>query len=165
MKKLLALIVLACLLSACEKRYEDGPCLSFIKAENRLCGEWNIAEATVQNTLVEGASADTLATYGFSFFMNSSKAYFLSLSDSSGITIAESLVRTNDRLTNLSFSLSPITGYEEAIAPLLRIFPALEPDQTWEISRLRREELWIHTTWQDANHELKFKLLNDFQSL
>lgn len=165
MRKILCLLACLGLLSSCEKRYEEGPCLSFITAENRLCGDWTLHQYLVEENPAEGAFADTMAMYHFVFNMNSSKAIFLSLKQPEGITIAESLVRPDERMTSLSFSLSPITGYVDQAAPLFRLVPALENDQAWEITRLKRKELWMQTRFQNLTYQLKFELAVDYQSL
>lgn len=164
MKKLILLVILTGLLAGCDKRYEEGPCLSFIKAENRICGVWKVQGAIAGNLDIPQPGLDTLQLYTFNFNINSSKALFLWLSGPDNTILAECLVRPDERYTTLSFQLLTIEGYETAVEPLLRHFPALAPDQAWEIDRLKRNEMWLSHYGQDGQDQLRFELLYDHQS-
>lgn len=163
----IATFLLLCLIAAsCSKRYEDGPCLSFIKAKNRIAGRWK-----VEKLLIDGAestsvtSSDTLAICSFSFFRNTDNAMFVSLIDSSNTVWAESLVRYDERMTRLTFGLTAIVGYETNTMAIFHPLPALSAEQTWKITRLKRKEMWMHSIYSGNDHELRLKLLYDYDNL
>jgi hypothetical protein len=91
MRKVALILVCACMFVACDKRYEDGPCLSFVKAENRLCGLWYIENMWVNDIEPSAVQMDTLNQFRIAFFMNSSKALFMSVSDTGEIFIPKPL--------------------------------------------------------------------------
>jgi hypothetical protein len=158
-------VLLVLLFSACDKRYEDGPCVSFFKAENRVCGRWKVGQFLKdQADGLTVAQKDTLDAYSFSVFRNLDQALFISVIDSSETVVAESLIRHDDRLTQLTFGLASIAGYETVFQVLGRIIPALGAEYTWRINRLKRNEFWMNTTEGGSRSEIRFSLLYDYQN-
>lgn len=164
MKYFSRLFFIVLLLSGCDKRYEDGPCLSFIKAENRICGVWRVDQADQAGLALLPTALDTLRSFTFDLNINSSKAMFLTLHDKNDSTVAECLVRPNERFTTLSFQLLSVQGYESALAPLFRNYPVLRDEQAWSINKLRRDEMWLSAFIADGEHQLKFQLVYDHQN-
>lgn len=161
---LLVLILLA--LSACDKRYEDGPCISFVKAENRLCGRWSLTQVTSDGTDIHSTiQKDTLSAYSISIFRNLDNALFIAVIDTQERILAESLIRYNDRLTELTFGLGVIQGYEASYLPFIRQCPRWEAENTMRITRLKREELWMETVSGSPFVETRFELIYDYQNL
>lgn len=165
MKRIFILIIFIAVFSGCDKRYEDGPCISFVKAENRICGRWTIDKTVVDGTEKIVEAGDTLSWFVFSIFRNIENALFISMIDSNETVIAESLIRYDDRITKLTFVLCPITGYENTTASVFRQVPSLNEERIWTINRLLRKEFWINTYYENKEHEIRFTLLYDYQSL
>jgi hypothetical protein len=166
MRRIFILFFLLLSLASCDKRYEDGPCISFISPENRIAGRWKVASLLINGVDQTAVSNnDSLAKCSISFFRDLDNAMFVSLIDSSNLVWAESLVRTDDRMIYLTFGLATIEGYEIAIEPIFHILPALATEKTWKILKLKRTEMWIETEYEGATHELRFKLLFDYDNL
>jgi hypothetical protein len=165
MKRSAILILFFISLLSCEKKYEDGPCISFIKPENRVNGRWKIDDVLVNGEQSPLADNDSLIICSFSFFRNTDNTMFVSLLDSSNIVWAESLVRTDSRMIYLSFNLSTIEGFDEAVKPVFHILPPLANENTWQITRLKRKEMWMRTVYSEVVYELKFQLLFDYENL
>lgn len=162
---LLALLLLMLVVAACDKRYEDGPAVSFVKARNRLCGLWRIDQVYSGDSEIPILAKDSLQGYDFSIFMNSGGAFFLQIIDTTSTTLAESLIRTDDRLTQLTFYPEPILGYENPLLPLQRNLPAMASENVWIITRLKRDELWIRTQSASEETTVHFSLITDYQNL
>jgi hypothetical protein len=162
---LLALLSLLLVVAACDKRYEDGPAISFVKAKNRLCGLWRIDKVYTGDSEIPGLALDTLKVFDFSIFMNSGGAFFLQIIDTTSTTLAESLIRTDDRLTQLTFYPEPILGYENPFLPLQRNLQAMASENVWTITRLKRDELWMRTLSGSEETTLHFALITDYQNL
>ncbi len=162
---ILLLFIVAIIFVACDKRYEDGPCISFVKAENRVSGIWRIHEICVDNQPTANEACDTVEHFRLSFFMNNSKALFLAISDTSEKVFAECLVRYNDRITELSFEPITIEGYEASLAPLDRLIPPLAVDQTWTITRLKKSEMTLETLSNSRFYHMELRLLTDYPNL
>lgn len=165
MKKVLLVLICLGLLVACDKRYEHGPALSFVKAENRLCGEWQAKEVLINQEAVSRELTDSLRSYLLIFNMNNSKCFVLTLRDTSGTTLAESLVRTDERLTQLTFGLQTLAGFETAAAAFYHAIPAFLEESAWTISRLKRQELWLERQQANRYFELHLDLVTDYQNL
>jgi hypothetical protein len=164
MRRVLLLLLLCSFLASCEKRYEDGPCLSFIKPENRITGRWQLSSFLMDGTEQAPALNDTLPVYDFSFLRNSDNALFVSLIDSGDRVWAESLIRYDDRVIYLTFGLTVVEGYDYYIEKVFQALPALSVENTWQITRLKRKEMWMKTEHAGVIHELRFKLLFDYDN-
>lgn len=159
---LMGILVLA---SACSKRYEEGPCLSFIKPENRISGLWYIGQYLRDGAADEStAFRDTANVFRFSFYRNPERAFFVSLSDTTGNVLAESLIRSDDRYVYLTFGLIAIEDKINLSAPLFRLIPALSHENEWQIVRLKRKEMWMITSHGGQLHEIRFELLVDYDA-
>lgn len=165
MKYLSILIILALFFFSCEKRYEDGPCISFVKAENRLCGIWRIQNVVMGEVDASAESMDTLANFHIAFFMNNSKALYVSISDTSETVLAESVVRYNERFTELTFNALAIAGYEGRLLPLYHNCPALAQEHLWTITQLKKAETSLETEGQSVIHRLELRLETDYPNL
>jgi hypothetical protein len=165
MKRILVILLFCSLLAGCDKRYDDGPCLSFVKASNRLCGRWTVDKVLINGEQsYENSGADTLATFSFSISGNNNNAFYISLIDSSDAVFAESLLRVDSRIVNLDFNLEPIIGYEESTAIVYHVIPALEGEHSWIITKLKRKEMWMNTTDGSNTQEIRFSLLYDYDN-
>ncbi len=162
MKKLAFILLTLLLAPGCDKRYEEGPCLSFVKAENRLCGLWSVSSMQLNE---QERAGDTTELYRFSVFRNLEGSLYIQLTDTAGLVIAESLIRTDERLTELRFALVTIQGYEEDSAPLFRHCPALFGEAVWTILRLKREEMRLRTDYAWSRVIIDFSLETDYQHL
>jgi hypothetical protein len=165
MKRVLVILLFCSLLAGCDKRYEDGPCLSLVKASNRLCGRWTVDKVLLNEEQVyENSGTDTLSTFSFSISGNNNNAFYISLIDTSDAVFAESLLRVDDRIVNLIFDLEPIAGYEESTAAVYHVIPALEGDHSWTITKLKRKEMWMNTMDGSNTQEIRFSLLYDYDN-
>lgn len=166
MKYRISILILLIAFSACDKRYEDGPCVSFVKAENRLSGEWILKKVLrEEQDFVTSSQQHSLETYRFRIFRNLEGAFFFQLADSTGIVLAENLVRTDDRMTELTFQPGIIAGFESEMDDVLEGIPPFQVERTWRICRLKKEELWISTEYESAGFELHFILGTDYPNL
>lgn len=166
MRRWLSLMVIVMLFVSCDKRYEDGPCISFVKAENRLCGLWQISGLFRDGQdIYTAATVDTLRLYKISIFRNIDRAFFVSVLDVSEMVIAESIIRHDDRMTMLTFDLTNIAGYEAQWESLIRNCPPLGTEHTWTISRLKKEEMWLDVPHENLENRLYLELISDYQNL
>lgn len=162
MKRYLLIILTFITLLSCNKKYDEGPFISFIKPENRIAGLWEINSISVNDSII---SADTLSEFHFSFFTNNEKILFLQLVDTANIINAECFVYSDENTKYLTFKLSVISGFESGYSVVSSVIPALSEENTWEITRLKRKELSLITIYNNNLVKIEFLLIYDYDNL
>ncbi len=155
-------IVIVSLIS-CDKKYDDGPCISFVKAEKRIIGRWEVENIIINHEIVTAKYTDKgFGVYNYTFSRNVDNEKFLILENSSNYhVVAQSRYYLNDENTEMTFYLKSFQQYYDEVAPLFNFVPALNDECKWVISRLKTKEMWIHTYYQDIYYEIRFKLVYD----
>ena len=165
MKNIKLIIILSFLvaLASCDKKYDDGPCISFISAEKRIIGKWEIEKLIVgQEILTDKYNSKGFNVYNYTFSRNIENEKFLILDNSSNShVVAQSRYYLNDENTEITFYLKSFQQYYDEVTPLFNFVPAFNDECKWTISRLKTKEMWIHTTYQDVYYEVHFKLVYD----
>jgi hypothetical protein len=161
-RAILACTALLLLLSACDKRYPEGPCLSFIKADNRIAGKWAITELAV-NDSTEHVRA--FADYTLSFFFNIEHLAFVNLvSNANDSIVAQGNVIINDRRTIMEFEMLRTAGNEAAADSILLRIPPFESKNEWAITRLKRKEMHIASLVGGKEYKISLELISDFDN-
>jgi hypothetical protein len=165
MKNSLLIIIIVALASlvSCDKKYEDGPCISFVKAEKRIIGKWEVDKIVIGEEIVSEKYFDNgFGAYNYTFSRNVENEKFLILENITNYhVVAQSRYYLNDENTEMTFFLKSFQQYYDEVAPLFNFVPALNDECKWTISRLKSKEMWIHTYYQDIYYEIHFKLVYD----
>jgi hypothetical protein len=161
--KLIIILSLLVALVSCDKKYDDGPCISFVAAEKRIIGKWEIEKLIVDKEIItDKYNSKGFNVYNYTFSRNVENEKFLILDNiSNSHVVAQSRYYLNDEITEITFYLKSFQQYYDEVTPLFNFVPAFNDECTWTINRLKSKEMWINTTYQDVHYEVHFKLVYD----
>jgi hypothetical protein len=161
--KLIIILSLLAALVSCDKKYDDGPCISFVAEQKRIIGKWEIEKLIVnQEVLTDKYNSKGFNAYNYTFSRNVENEKFLILDNiSNSHGVAQSRYYLNDENTERTFYLKSFQQYYDEVTPLFNFVPAFNDECKWTISRLKTKEMWINTTYQDVYYEVHFKLVYD----
>lgn len=151
------------LLYSCDKKYEDGPCISFVAAEKRIIGKWEVEKLVIGNEiLTDTYISKGFNEYNYTFSRNVENEKFLILENiANSHIVAQSRYYLNDENTEMTYYLKSFQQYYDEVTPLFNFVPAFNDECKWTISRLKSKEMWMHTTYQDVYYEVHFMLVYD----
>lgn len=156
------LILLVFVATACDKRYPEGPCLSFIKADNRIAGKWEISEMAINDS---SFTVPAFHNYTLSIFFNIEHLAFINIvSNSNDSIVAQGHVIINDRRTVMEISLLRAAGNEAAADSILLRIPPMESKSEWLITKLRQKEMHISTVSGNKEYKLSLDLVSDYDN-
>ncbi len=161
MRKYITIATLVMLMASCNK-YEDGPSFSLRSAKNRLTGQWKLSKIIFNDKdISQGYFSSNLESFPFSIYTDWSRDYFIGISYTDGNIIAKSDLELNRQNTKMTFALKPQAPYESVSTDIFCTIPALHDTTEWKILRLKNDELWIKTDFENNNYEIHFDLLAD----
>jgi len=155
----LATIVLL-LLGACGK-YDEGPVISLRSSEKRMIGLWECSSVMIGGVehLTEYQSDSVYLRFSFS---GTKEELFIRLvaDNQSSPTLSSDLLSFNDKMNEMTFEMPLNPLYEQETDDFFALIPALSNENTWSITRLAFNEMWISTTFNDTMYALKLSKLD-----
>lgn len=137
-------------------RYEDGPCISFRSAENRIIGKWKVEYFEVDGVDITQQWIDNY-DWEFEFYVDepsiTNRVLITGIrfySDSNVVSYANSFWKLSNNEKTLSFDISNFT-----FPPSDTLFIGIYPLQTYSsatyiIRKLTKHEIWLSS--ENAGH-------------
>ncbi len=143
------------------KKYEDGPCISFRKAKNKIVAEWQVESFSINN--VDNTSLyqstcncnfkfEAKYTTGFDpniFYFTNCKGFANEIIGDYDFADNNKILKTNPGRVKLTDEKDTSIHY---IGPI-----GSERFTEWQIKRLTKKELWIETNYYNTDYFVKLK--------
>lgn len=149
MKKLVFCFSVMMLFFGC-KKYPDGPLLSLRTKEHRMVGNWDVEYFSV-NGYDSTEYLRSQPFYGKYQFRKGdySSGDFIFKNSSNSYTASGSWIFTNNKKYLALALTTPV--------PTNHIGPYAAEYVSWEIRKLKENELWLKTTYNGKEYFVKFK--------